>query len=547
MKKKYFTYALVFFMMLSMLKVKAYAYSSVYYNNQIIKVGLESMKNSSALTAAVTGDYTLNGSLVKDGTSISLGIVNGRVSADGTVYDTISLIPAGSDSFLTLKSGNISRNYYGSMLFKIKSGFIYPINTVNIEDYVKGVIGYEMSDSFPMEALKAQAVASRTYGIYKIKAGSEFDVDDTTTYQVYKGFNKSFINVPQAVEATKGEILFYNGYVLSNALFSADNGGYTEDAANVWGNPVSYLQAKKDDFDDYTRYSNSKNYDWLVTYTNQQLTDILNSKLLTSGNSFVSINTSTIAFYISGRVSNLEINYLDSTGTVQTMALSKNSARTFFGLKSAMYTVTYNEEAGTYAFNGHGNGHGLGMSQIGAVNRAQAGQTYVDILAFYYDGATVENRMAGIAASALNKSNVLTGEEVTATIQGQGGSGPDYLYKYELQKDGQTIALQDYSATSTYSYTPDNKGSYTLTVYLKDKLSSNLYDDKVSLNFNVTGFADINLDNIVDIYDLVDISRNFDSNKDSSSNWDGKMDLNNDGVIDIFDLSKASEAYNTRY
>lgn len=501
------------------------------------------------INISLIGDYTVGSNILKSGTSIAVSLSNGKLLFNGMQYDTIAFVPMNSENMLVLTSGTITRNYRGSMLFSIDNGTIFPINTVNIEDYLKGVIGYEMSDSYPLEALKAQAVASRSYAQYHIgRHGSVYDVTDTTSFQVYRGINTSFKNVDRAVEETKGEMIIYGGNIVE-ALYSANNGGYTEAAENVWGNTFPYYKSKKDDYDDYNKYDNSRSYNWVKILTAQQITDTLNWKLSSTGNKFVRINLDTIATYVSGRVKNLEIVYTDSNNIEQTKVLTMDSARTFLGFQSSMYTVSYYNDGNTYSFAGHGWGHGIGMSQIGAINRAYAGQTYKDIINFYYEGASLIKGIAAINSFTESRQDNFTGENIDFNTLAESGlgSGSGYLYKYVIESGGSVIYSRDYSTDSKITFIPDKIGTYTITVYLKDAQSKAEYDDKRSLNFKVTGMGDSNLDGIVDIFDLVQISKQVDQRKETSPNWNEKLDLNHDGVIDILDISKASQNYNTKY
>ncbi|MCM0647453.1 SpoIID/LytB domain-containing protein [Clostridium swellfunianum] len=546
MKKKLLIICIAILISLSVIKTDVFAYSTVYYNNQIIKVALISL-SSQSLSLTVNGEYSLNNEVLPSGTSITVQLSEGKLKIGDKAYDTITLTPNVSSNFIAINKGTEIRRYRGTLLLKIKDGKIYPINTVNIEDYLKGVVGYEMSDYFQIEALKAQAIASRTYGVYKINKASEFDVTDEQGHQVYKGFNPAFKNVEQAVEQTKGEILFYNGYVLAEALFSANHGGYSEDAVNVWGNPVEYLKSKKDDYDDYTKYENSKSYDWTATFNSQQLSSLINKYLKTENNEFVRMRIETMGFYVSGRVSKLEIEYLDSAKNAQLLTLSRYDAKTFFGVNSSMYTVSFDSVNNSYTLTGHGSGHGLGMSQIGALNRARGGQTYKQILTFYYTGAVVDKRSASISSAAISAEALLTSQNLNVEVKGQGGSSASYQYKYVIERDGQVEAVIDYSENSTLSYQINKIGNYIITVFLKDAMSQDDYDDKRTLSFSATGFGDVNTDKTVDIYDLVSISKKLDTVKDNNSQWDMKLDLESDGIINMRDLAKAAKSYNVKY
>ncbi|EYE87641.1 hypothetical protein Q428_12265 [Fervidicella metallireducens AeB] len=132
----------------------------VYYND--IKVGLENMMSNS-INVELNGDYISGGVLYKKGTSFVISILNGKVSFNNTLYDNISFTPVDNSSTMRLIVGIKRYNFKGQLDFVVKGDMILPINTINIEEYLNGVVGYEMSNSYPLEALKAQAVAARNY------------------------------------------------------------------------------------------------------------------------------------------------------------------------------------------------------------------------------------------------------------------------------------------------------------------------------------------------------------------------------------------------
>ena len=123
--------------------------------------------------------------------------------------------------------------YPGHLALSIEEGILRPILTLSVEDYLLGVVPYEMSEYFPLEALKAQAVCARTYALSKINASRDYDVVDTTNDQVFKGVNYNYTNAIQAVRDTAGVVGTYNGE-LAICYYSASNGGQTELVENVW-------------------------------------------------------------------------------------------------------------------------------------------------------------------------------------------------------------------------------------------------------------------------------------------------------------------------
>ena len=123
--------------------------------------------------------------------------------------------------------------YPGDLKLTIQDGKLYPVCTMPVEEYLLGVVPYEMSEYFPVEALKAQAVCARTYALNKLGANRDYDVVDTPNAQVFKGVNHAYTNAKRAVEETAGVVGTYKGK-LAICYYSASNGGQTELVQNVW-------------------------------------------------------------------------------------------------------------------------------------------------------------------------------------------------------------------------------------------------------------------------------------------------------------------------
>ena len=145
------------------------------------------------------------------------------------------------------KGGNL---YPGDLLLTIEGSVLRPVLTISVEDYLQGVVPYEMSDSFPLEALKAQAVCARTYALAKVDPARDYDVVDTTNDQVFRGIDPSYQNAIRAVRETSGVVGTYNGQ-LATCYYSASNGGQTELVNNVWGGggDWSYYAMADDPYD----------------------------------------------------------------------------------------------------------------------------------------------------------------------------------------------------------------------------------------------------------------------------------------------------------
>ena len=171
-------------------------------------------------------------------------------------YDGLSLSAGKELALLRRRDGDVDAGirfnlqsgvYPGDLTLSVKDGAIRPILTLPLESYLLGVVPYEMSDSFPLEALKAQAICARTYALSKMGSTSEWDVVDTTNDQAFKGTPRENENSSRAVQETAGLVLTYNNKLIT-AWYSASNGGQTELPGNIWGgNNVPGCFAMKDD------------------------------------------------------------------------------------------------------------------------------------------------------------------------------------------------------------------------------------------------------------------------------------------------------------
>lgn len=134
---------------------------------------------------------------------------------------------------------NYPAMYLGDLKLDVNEGILRPVLSIHVEDYLLGVVPYEMSDSFPLEALKAQAVAARTYAIKSQASEEPYDVVDTTNDQVFKGYLPDYKRAEQAVSETRGVCGFYKGK-LAQCYYAASNGGQTEHVRTVWPNREDY-------------------------------------------------------------------------------------------------------------------------------------------------------------------------------------------------------------------------------------------------------------------------------------------------------------------
>lgn len=265
------------------------------------------------------------------------------------------------------------------------------VETMPLSQYLRGVVAAEMPASFPPEALKAQAVAARTYTLYKLRSGGNHGEDadictDHTCCQAYLGREAARAGwgeqadayearVEAAVRETDGETILYGGVPIL-AVFHSSSPGLTRAAGEVWVNDLPYLQA----VDSPEAGERIPNYYSRVEFTAEELKAKLRSAFpeaeLSGG----------MEHWLSGPAA-------DGAGNVDTVSVGGVSAkgtqvRAALGLRSACFTWEVQE--GKMVFFVTGYGHGVGLSQYGAGAMAAAGADYREILTHYYTGVTVE-------------------------------------------------------------------------------------------------------------------------------------------------------------
>ena len=249
--------------------------------------------------------------------------------------------------------------------------------TMDLEEYVIGVVAGEMPASFDMEALKAQAVATRSYALYKMNANENYVLSTTISDQVYltkeqmqekwgDDFDYYYNRVREAVDATAGEVLTYDGDLAITYYFAISN-GYTDDALTVFNEDKEYLVSVASPWD-----KNYQSYSSTYTLSKEEFCNKL-------GISCLSISMSNVIRADNNYVREITINGTTFTGIDVFQKLN---------LKSTDFTITVNKDSVsilTYGF-----GHGVGMSQYGALGMANAGYTYQDILTYYYPNTEIQ-------------------------------------------------------------------------------------------------------------------------------------------------------------
>jgi stage II sporulation protein D len=267
--------------------------------------------------------------------------------------------------------------YRGSIELHNILGKIHVINVLKIHEYLYGVVPCEIISSWGIEALKAQAVAARTYTYHNLlsKPKSIFDLDATTNFQLYKGISVEKESTNRAVDETSGKIAVYNGKPVI-AFFHSTCGGRTSDDKYVWnGDGQEYLKSVKCDF-----CKDSPYYNWEEKISLYDIRECLKSKYGSVGEitgiSFQRKDTRVVSAIIRHK-----------NGIIK---LSGNELRLLLPekkIKSMFFTAEKIKDG--LVLNGHGWGHGVGMCQWGARGMAGQGAGYKEILKYYYKGISI--------------------------------------------------------------------------------------------------------------------------------------------------------------
>lgn len=345
------------------------------------------------------------------------------VSAEESRLDSGRLIAEPADGgeirVRSVERGQGTPSYEGRLEISAQEEGLALVNEVDLEDYLKRVVPSEMPASYEKEALKAQAVCARTYAYRQIQANGYCQygahVDDSTTYQVYNNIATDS-RTDEAVEATRGQILTYDGKPIEAFYFSTSCGATAD--GSIWGgdpeavpylkskmlgeNPNSYNLKNNVDFDNFIRDKNYKAYDsdyalfrWETTTTSE----ILEQKVTGIG----TVENITVKSRGAGGIAEeLEIIGSDGVKSVtgqsrirtllgsSSLTIKMKNGKTMTGqetLPSAFISIE--KKGSSFRIYGGGYGHGAGMSQNGAQGMAKEGTGYRQILQFFYDGTEI--------------------------------------------------------------------------------------------------------------------------------------------------------------
>jgi stage II sporulation protein D len=250
------------------------------------------------------------------------------------------------------------------------------IVSLDLEDYIIGVVSAEMPALYEEESLKAQAIASRSFAMYKIKhSKNNYDVLTTTKDQAYQTndelktkwqnkYDEYYAKIKEAVSATKDLVMTYQNDVICAYYFSISN-GYTEDAKTVFNSDLDYLKSTT------SPDTNVKNYELTIKYTKQEFCKKLNITCDV-------IDIKNIIRNNTNHVSKITINNQDFTGV---------EIRKKLNLRSTDFIIENNQDI---YITTKGYGHGVGMSQAGANELAKKGYSYDEILHYYYQNIEIQ-------------------------------------------------------------------------------------------------------------------------------------------------------------
>ena len=330
-----------------------------------IKKNVNQLKIGSSTAAIVR-----NGAGQKIGELTPMAALAAQPNSNGITLETVR-----SGEILVEPTANgyvwIGDRWYRGRTRLVRQGNgITAINYVDLEQYLYSVVGAEAVASWPLEALKAQAVAARSYALYKRSTAqnSLYDVDTTIGTQVYKGLDSEFTTTHEAVNGTNGQIMTYGGKVIL-AAFHASSGGHTENVEDIWVSPLPYLRGVVD-YD-----QQSPVFQWTEVFSPEEISTLLG----TVGKIKTMIPDKTTPH---GRVITMKV-----IGDRGINIVTGAKLRQVLNLRSTLFRVRTTGNA--IQVYGRGFGHGLGLSQWGAYSLAKQGVQYPQILGHYYQKAVL--------------------------------------------------------------------------------------------------------------------------------------------------------------
>lgn len=426
--------------------------------NGMVRVYLSSLGNPSRLDLTVAGNYSISttGEFISSGSSLTVGFSsstgaitlthNGVKTNMGTSFSLQRHSASGTNGIKISQARESNNPYPGDLTFKaVSSGSgytLYTIANIYIENYLYGVLPYEMGNSTNIEALKAQAVAARTYTVRMMqnRASGLYDVKDTTSDQVYRGTPSGNANCVAAVDATKGIVLMYGSSYITT-YYSASNGGQTE--IDRSGTAYAYMKVRDDPFDYanpsstvkkktvYADLTSSMNSSGLISLLKTKAVSKLSSMGYSATQSNTTLQTlknvtahtpkyaspsrlyTKMDFTLTAATKNSAGSSATATVTVTCDIFDELESLLSMGIQSLDNELWSVSRSGSnFVLEARRYGHGMGMSQRGAMYMAKLGYTYDQILGFYYEGCKrVQHSFTNTILSADSSEEQVTVEQ----------------------------------------------------------------------------------------------------------------------------------------
>lgn len=553
------------------------AYAAAFHTD--IRV-LLSIDGSKPVDFTIIGDYYLkeDPSFEFNSDKMTVSIVGNRpVLTSGDATFTASSITfaskdySGTSTYMRMTNSKYGVcTYLGDISFDVEEGAIRVINTLPIERYLYGVVPHEMSNTFPLESLKAQAICARGYAVancsaFRLRA---YDILDTSADQVYHGYASRYNRAISAVDETAGQVLSYDGDIIQ-AYYSASNGGQTELTGNVWTSNLPYY-VQKDDIYDLGNPFSLEEKSFIPSEFNDKTLPLMDASVLNmlqqaaneaAGEDVKLISTVRVKAhgasfdppsrcYTKADVV-LMVSSADGSKTGQlivTVSLDAlvhtdenltgifNAERTTLrmrGAEAGVLKTRGGEYAGWFLTNRR-YGHGVGLSQRGAQQRATDGQPYADILAFYY----VDTQLCSIGtyetAPAMGSGTYDIAKQGLSGVKP--GTAPAELL-LKLTSDGGTLSVisPDGAAKADGSM---STGDFVRTVY---------GDGTSYFDLPVVLYGDTDGDGSISQTDLDALRLHILNVTKLTGPYLAAADVNHDGAVDSLDVLLLMKNINGAY
>ena len=555
-------------LLLSLSLLPATGLAASYHTD--IRVLLSIGKNQSFSFTPV-GEYYLleDPSLKLGGEELSVSVIGSRASI--TLGDKTLTAPSltfvskdygGLQAYIRMKHESYGTcTYLGNMSFDVAGGFIRAINTLPLEHYLYGVVPHEMSNSFPVEALKAQAVCARGYAMTKCSknATRSYDIRDTSQDQVYRGYASKNLRAIAAVDDTRGQVLSYDGDIIE-AYYSASNGGQTERTGNVWENDLPYYVNADDPFD-LLNASSLEDTSFIPEIYNETTLGFMDAQVLaalkrgayeaagceTELLSTLSVKPCESAYDAPSRcytkaditllvrredgkegqlTLRLALDELDF-GSYDNQLGSLSAKKTRLRMRGAEAGAKTGLDGKSYKgwyLTVRRYGHGIGLSQRSAQERARRGQAYTDILNFFFVNTAIstigsyEDAPRVRSESYSVKKWGISGVEVGTEVK-------KLLGRLESEAELQLVNAKGKSKTEGKVCT----GNYV-------RLSYN--EGKETFDLPLVIYGDLNGDGEIGRGDVESLQQHLLRNAVFNGPYLHAADVNHDGEVDALDLLK---------